>query len=110
MEIKYSDFEIWLHGLFKFNWDQKRKWYREEYLKSDHWKKFSRWRKYSGFAKFMGWNRCHDCRGNDMFGSLDLHHLTYAHLWWELPWDVMQLCRGCHNVREAAKNKGWQYR
>lgn len=62
-------------------------WYRQVYLKSDHWKEF----------RLSILNSCsHSCLGCYSKSKLQIHHLTYARLWKERQGDVMVLCESCH--------------
>ena len=47
-------------------------------------------------------NRCEQC---NMVKPLDGHHLTYERLGYELPKDVVLLCRNCHVKIHSDKKK-----
>lgn len=65
----------------------RRVWYRNFYLRSDHW------RLTAAHARVRAGHKCQRCgRG----GALDVHHVVYDHLWREYPVDLMVLCRTCH--------------
>lgn len=64
-----------------------RTWYREVYLKSVHWKQLR-------LNTLQSQGRiC--CKCGSM-KRLQVHHLTYARLWKELPTDLIVVCRSCH--------------
>lgn len=62
-------------------------WYSQIYLKSWHWKRVRR------IKLFLGRNRCEVCGTKE---QLEIHHLTYKWLWWELPWHLQILCHKHH--------------
>lgn len=73
----------------------RRDWYRNWYLKSDHWHRFAHKRKR---VKKV-------CQDYGQGGVLDCHHLNYDHIWHERARDVVVVCRSCHNIRhEREKN------
>lgn len=59
-----------------------------EYLKSEHWR-----RKRHKTLRRAGW-ACETCGIRD--ADLEVHHLTYWHVGCERPWELMVLCRDCH--------------
>lgn len=67
-----------------------------KYLKSDHW------RQRRAQALHDAGYRCNDC-GRHAYeaGPLEVHHLTYARLFGELPEDLKVLCRACHGRRHC---------
>lgn len=65
--------------------NDKRRYYREEYLKSDHWKALR--------AEKL--NQHPNCDGCDRT-ALDVHHLNYRNLYDVTVLDLMSLCRACH--------------
>lgn len=77
--------------------------YREKYLRSRHWREL----RADILAKRPN---CQNCGLSRIlcqffyFSDLDLHHLTYARLWRELPEDVQVLCRACHEIAEIPKH------
>lgn len=73
----------------------RRAFYRKVYLFTPSWR-FSR--KVIFFWKGRKCSRC----GSTRF--LDVHHTTYAHLWWEwlFFWEMDVLCRSCH-ISEHSK-------
>jgi hypothetical protein len=70
-----------------------RKQYREEYLKSDHWKALRT------AALERAESRCQVCYSAKL---LDVHHRTYRRLGAEMPADVTVLCRRCHELFHAS--------
>lgn len=64
-----------------------RKSLYQEYLKTPHWKE----RRARALDK--AGNHCQQCGKS---ARLEVHHLTYAHLFAELDEDLIVLCRGCH--------------
>lgn len=67
--------------------NDKREYYRGEYLKSDHWREL-RGRKLKA-------NPCCQTCGIDK--NLDVHHMQYKNLYDVELSDLMTLCRPCHN-------------
>lgn len=64
-----------------------REWYREVYLKSEHWSDLKA-RKLSESPK------CSRCGA---MGNLDVHHVNYRHIFNVELSDLMTLCRKCHD-------------
>jgi hypothetical protein len=71
---------------------RRRDWYRNVYLRSDHWHALRLW------ALALAGYRCLRCKKG---GRLDVHHRHYQTLWRETPDDVEVLCRTCHEVAEG---------
>ncbi len=67
-------------------------WYRRIYLNSWHWK-LKRWQKKFWTAVEFGAVRCERC-GN--VHNLQIHHITYKHLYREPLSDLQVLCGTCH--------------
>jgi hypothetical protein len=65
----------------------KREYYREIYLKSDHWKQLKA-------KKLLANPLCERCGSNKF---LDVHHLDYKNLYDVLLTDLETLCRHCHH-------------
>jgi predicted nucleic-acid-binding Zn-ribbon protein len=66
--------------------NDKRRYYREEYLKSDHWKELRK-------RKLKQSPICEKCGSN---GYVEPHHLQYKNLYDVKLKDLMTLCRKCH--------------
>jgi len=66
-----------------------RNTYREEYLRSEHWRTVRQG------ALERADHRCQVCNGDK---HLDVHHRTYERLGAELDHDLTVLCRTCHSV------------
>ena len=66
--------------------NDKRLYYREDYLKSEHWKNLR-------MKKIISQNRCENCNTKT---SLDVHHLNYKNLFDVELTDLQVLCRACH--------------
>lgn len=67
-------------------------WYRAVYLKSLHWK-FKRWQKKMSFALSGRVVACEKCGSQR---NLQIHHISYKHLYHE-PLDELQIvCGYCH--------------
>lgn len=69
-----------------------QRWYRFEYLQSDHWKRTRE------AALQRADHRCQVC--NSSWETLDVHHRTYERVGHELPEDLLVLCRTCHDLFE----------
>lgn len=67
----------------------RRRWYREVYLRSSHWRAVRLW------ALELAAHRC-QYPGCGARRRLDVHHLTYARLGAEIPGDLQVLCREHH--------------
>ena len=100
---------IWLTNPTKYRLGGDRDWYREVYLKSDHWQQLRR-RKLEGDGVLGPCNHCEVCGrpgfevtqaplGGEVI--LDIHHKTYVRLGFELMDDLEVLCRDCHNSRHT---------
>jgi hypothetical protein len=64
-----------------------QQWYREVYLRSDHWQNLRK-------LAFQTYGRiCSKCRA---IGRLDVHHLRYRNIFDVLVTDLQILCRQCH--------------
>lgn len=87
-----------------FFFGDKRAYYRECYLKSDHWKNLR--------AKKLAVNPvCQRC-GSDQ--RVDVHHLRYRQLYDVGLVDLLSLCRRCHDyehaILEQDRQKTWNQR
>lgn len=81
--------------------NDKREWYRTEYLKSDHWKSLKA-------RKLVQNPNCSGCWSN---AHLDVHHIRYRNLYDVDLSDLLTLCRACHikeHERLRAKKKEWK--
>jgi 5-methylcytosine-specific restriction endonuclease McrA len=65
----------------------KREYYRETYLKSEHWKTLRA-------EKSISTPKCERCGHG---GTMDVHHKAYHHLYDVSLEDLETLCRRCHN-------------
>ncbi len=70
-----------------------RKEYRDEYLKSDHWKTLRGYIVKSGVL-------CFKCKDSP---ATDAHHLNYKNIVDVKITDLVPLCRPCHELVEEAK-------
>lgn len=68
------------------NYLESRNFYRNIYLKSDHWKKLRE-------EKLQQHNKCELCNTANF---LDVHHINYRELFNVKLSDLMVLCRSCH--------------
>lgn len=82
----------------KIDWQ----WYRNEYLKSVHWKQLKK-----NTLQSQG-RICCEC---GEIKGLQVHHKTYERLGHELPEDLCVLCGACHakahGKTEAEMKKGY---
>ncbi|MGA2471603.1 MAG: HNH endonuclease [Solirubrobacteraceae bacterium] len=70
-----------------------RRWYREDYLHSAHWRE----RRERSLA--LAGYRCQRCGNPALPGiPLDPHHKTYKRLGHERDRDIEVLCRNCHDA------------
>jgi hypothetical protein len=81
-------------------------WYRNVYLWTPHWR-FTR--KVRLLLSGYQCQKCSKIRLTEQekhFHSLDVHHRTYRHIWWEwlFFWDLMVLCRYHHSQEHAGKS------
>lgn len=74
----------------------RQKWYREEYLKSEHWKSTREWA-----IRATGY-RCQFC-GSGI--RLHVHHNNYNNLGNEGLSDIKVLCEKCHKIFHGVKSK-----
>lgn len=74
------------NDLSQFHVNDKRRYYREEYLKSDHWLKLRA-------EKLRASPRCENCGS---LKRLEPHHLDYRNLYDVGLDDLVTLCRKCH--------------
>lgn len=65
-----------------------QEWYRDVYLKSDHWQK-----KRAQALAHANW-ACQLCNGKNL---LNVHHRTYENLGCEHITDLIVLCKSCHD-------------
>jgi len=78
----------------QFQVNDKRQYYREEYLKSDHWKNLRE-------EKLKQFSVCEVCGAKK---SLDVHHKRYKNLYDVLLIDLQVLCRKHHKqIHEKLK-------
>lgn len=92
--------KVWLDKLInqevKPNFiNDKREYYRKEYLQSDHWKNLR-------LHKIMANPCCQRCSSTV---SLDVHHLNYRNLYDVQLDDLETLCRGCHLLEHDREEK-----
>lgn len=66
-----------------------RKQNYQEYLKSDEWKQTAQQ------IKERDNHKCRICRATS---DLEVHHLTYARIYNEKPYDLVTLCNKCHTM------------
>jgi len=71
--------------------NDKRAYYRQEYLKSEHWRALKA-------EKLRLIKKCENCGAGQ---CLDVHHLNYKNLYDVNVTDLQVLCRACH-IREHA--------
>lgn len=71
--------------------NDKRRYYREEYLKSEHWKQLKA-------QKLKLTPFCEECPSKNY---LDVHHLVYKNLYDVTVDDLQTLCRRCHRKKHA---------
>lgn len=74
--------------------NDKRQYYRKEYLKSEHWKQLKH-------AKLVRSPICERCGSKD---RVEPHHLRYKNLFDVTVDDLETLCRKCH-VKEHRTKK-----
>lgn len=75
------------HGAYRSR-AARRAWYREDYLRSAHWRaRRERSLRLAGY-------RCERCGAPS---PLDVHHLSYARIGRERDRDLRVLCRSCHD-------------
>ena len=75
-------------------------WYRTVYIRGDHWRTFSR-------EQLHARPFCEVCRAAR---AVELHHWRYKDaqgsiLGRERPTDVVAICRSCHELAEARKQR-----
>jgi hypothetical protein len=75
--------------------NDKRRYYREEYMKTDHWKRLR--------DGFMATHPICEVCGNP---SQDAHHVVYKHLYNVNPSDLRAVCRSCHDTIHKLKDRG----
>ena len=68
--------------------NDKRSWYRNEYLKSEHWQSLKG-------AKLATQSFCSHCRATQ---NLDVHHRRYKAVYNVTLSDLEVLCRACHRA------------
>ena len=78
---------IGINEFKKNHTNNKREYYRNEYLKSEHWKNL----KYEKLNKICYCEKC----GNK--NNIDVHHLNYKNLYDVKLEDLQVLCRKCHS-------------
>jgi 5-methylcytosine-specific restriction endonuclease McrA len=66
----------------------------EKYIHSTQWKLMREW-----LFHFRG-KKCEQCNKTN---NLNVHHLTYDHLYHEKPTDLIILCRECHKKAHNLK-------
>jgi 5-methylcytosine-specific restriction endonuclease McrA len=64
-----------------------------DYLRTQHW---------SSVRTKAVKRADHKCQQCGAKGHLNVHHLTYAHLWFEYPDDLRVLCETCHAITHGA--------
>jgi hypothetical protein len=70
-------------------------WYRNVYLRSEHWQALRR-------AKLRQCPRCYMCNSRQ---HIDVHHLSYANLGHEILPELMTLCRTCHQIEHGTMSE-----
>lgn len=75
---------------------QKRREYYDAYIRSERWAE----------KRAMILKRCgHKCEGCGMNPATQVHHLTYEHLGDELLFELVGLCRDCHERVHGIENE-----
>jgi uncharacterized protein YlaI len=80
---------LW-HGAFT-RYNHVMSWYRSNYLKSDDWRNL----RAAVIHRFAPGGRCFICKE---VKKLDGHHLRYRKLVDVRPWEVIPICRDCHDA------------
>lgn len=75
--------------------NDKRRYYREEYLRSEHWQKLKA-------SKLQKNPCCEKCKSTK---KLDVHHLDYKNLYDVLLSDLQTLCRKCHKMEHPQQKR-----
>ena len=81
----------WLANPVEYRLSGNQDWYRNEYLQSAHWHDV-RANKLAEVGYY-----CEQCGQRDSI--LDVHHLDYERLGFELSSDLEVLCRECHQLQ-----------
>lgn len=71
------------------NKNERRVWYHQIYLQSEHWRKT----RAEAIVRAGGACEICGCRGR-----LEVHHESYKRLWKEIPDDLFVLCDVCHRM------------
>jgi len=86
-----SDWWVWILEFIL----PSRFWYRNYYLRSEHWKHIRR-------QRLEGVRYCQRCFRTKMrCGGFDVHHLTYQNMWHEHMNDLQVICRDCHKKEHS---------
>jgi hypothetical protein len=80
--------------------NDKRDYYRNIYLQTDHWKELRQ-------RKITHQPNCENCKSP---ANLDVHHLRYKNLYDVEPDDLKVLCRKCHTMEHDPKQMFEYYR
>lgn len=74
----------------------RKDWYRDIYLRSEHWKLTRK------VALAACGGICAECKRP--YDTLDVHHLTYRHIFDVMPQDLVAICRACHDRKHPARS------
>ncbi len=78
--------------------NDKRDYYRQEYLKSDHWRELKK-------RKLSINDHCEKCNSDI---HLDVHHIDYKNLYDVELTDLETLCRKCHTIKHENQQISWK--
>ena len=70
---------------------------KEEVLRKEEYKRYlksTRWRKLWAYVMKRDGNKCRFCGRK----AHHVHHLTYARIFHEEPYDLVAVCKGCHEL------------
>lgn len=102
-EPPLADLERWgrwcadEHERRRAEWDARRVWYRTEYLQSEAW------RKRAAMVLFRDRGLCQAKLDGCEHTASDVHHRTYANVEDEPLYDLVAVCRSCHERIEAKR-------
>lgn len=95
--------DLELQQIYQHKWDE----WRSDLMQKDRQARDAWWEKYTAYLNTEEWQRKRDlvldrdghlCQGCLKKRATVVHHLTYAHAFNELLFELMSLCRDCHDA------------
>jgi 5-methylcytosine-specific restriction endonuclease McrA len=108
--INTAKLPLWDDGIGKRWWQERAKLFEDHRQEeSDEW-----WRRYEEYLETPAWQQIRErvlerdnwvCQGCAVRPATEVHHLTYQRLFREMLFDLIAVCKRCHNSIHSAGGK-----